>query len=137
MTASAWLGESSGARNAPARDEVSRDSEAIAGVSISVWARRLWDGHCTSSRLTWSTGVPCRSKLSAPELREMVSWRGGAERGYIITLGTCASRYQVTTRVHSPASVGAISSPTSALSRVDLPALTLPAIATRSGSANP
>ena len=42
--------------------------------------------------------------------------------------------YQVTTRVHSPASVGAISSPTSALSSVDFPALTLPAMATRSGS---
>jgi len=42
----------------------------------------------------------------------------------------------VTTRVHSPASVGAISSPTSALSSVDLPAFTFPAIATRSGSSN-
>src|SRR4051812_49858977 len=37
-------------------------------------------------------------------------------------------------RVHSPASVAASSSPTRALSRVDLPALTLPAIATRNGS---
>ena len=42
----------------------------------------------------------------------------------------------MTTRVHSPASVGAICSPTSALSSVDLPALTLPAIATRSGSSS-
>src|SRR4051812_18244907 len=44
------------------------------------------------------------------------------------------SRYHVTIFVHSPASVGASSSPTSALSNVDLPALTLPAIATRNGS---
>src|SRR3954470_21292972 len=44
------------------------------------------------------------------------------------------SRYQVTIFVHSPASVGASSSPTSALSNVDLPAFTLPAIATRNGS---
>ena len=36
-------------------------------------------------------------------------------------------------RVHSPASVGASSSPSRALSRVDLPALILPAIASRSG----
>ena len=41
--------------------------------------------------------------------------------------------YQVTSLVHSPASVGASSSPTRALSSVDLPALTLPAIASRSG----
>ena len=53
-----------------------------------------------------------------------------------MTFGAGASRYQVTTRVHSPASVGAISSPTSALSSVDLPAFTFPAIATRSGSSN-
>ena len=46
------------------------------------------------------------------------------------------SRYQVTTRVHSPASVAASRSPTSALSSVDLPALTRPAIATRSGSSS-
>jgi hypothetical protein len=53
-----------------------------------------------------------------------------------MTRGALPSWYQVTTRVHSPASVGAICSPTSALSSVDLPALTLPAMATRSGSSN-
>ena len=78
--------------------------------------------------------MPARSKRSAPWLRWIVSGRGGAERGNIVTFGAGASRYQVTIRVHSPASVGAISSPTRALSSVDLPALTLPAIATRSGS---
>ena len=45
-------------------------------------------------------------------------------------------RYQVTTRVHSPASVGASRSPTSALSSVDLPAFTRPTSATRSGSSS-
>jgi hypothetical protein len=64
----------------------------------------------------------------------MASCRGGELRGNIVTFGTWESMYQVTMRVHSPASVGAIDSPTSALSNVDLPALTLPAMATRSGS---
>ena len=41
--------------------------------------------------------------------------------------GVSAYRYQVTTRVHSPASVGAICSPSMALSRVDFPAFTIPA----------
>ena len=41
--------------------------------------------------------------------------------------------YQLTNCVHSPASVGAMRSPTSALTSVDLPAFTRPAIATRSG----
>ena len=49
-------------------------------------------------------------------------------------VGVIEWRYHVTTRVHSPASVGAISSPSSALSRVDLPAFTIPATASRSGS---
>ena len=44
------------------------------------------------------------------------------------------SRYQVTILVHSPGVGRCSSSPTSALSSVDLPAFTLPAIATRSGS---
>ncbi len=106
------------------------------GVSIRVWLRRLWLGHCTSSRSTCSTGVPCRSNESAPLVREMASCRGAAARGYMVTFGEWASMYQVTIRVHSPASVGAIDSPTSALSSVDLPAFTLPAMATRSGSSN-
>ena len=66
----------------------------------------------------------------------MVSCFAGAARGNMVTLGDWASMYQVTIRVHSPASVGAIDSPTSALSRVDLPAFTFPAMATRSGSSN-
>ena len=55
------------------------------------------------------------------------------ERGRRSTCGRSPAWYQVTIWVHSPASVGASSSPSSALSRVDLPALTLPAIASRSG----
>src|SRR6478735_10204116 len=51
----------------------------------------------------------------------------------MVTLGCSPRWYQVTIRVHSPASVGASSSPTSALSRVDFPALIFPAIASRSG----
>ena len=45
-----------------------------------------------------------------------------------------APRYQVITLVHSPASVGASSSPTSAFSSVDFPAFSLPAMASRNGS---
>src|SRR5437899_12475395 len=46
------------------------------------------------------------------------------------------SRYHVTIFVHSPASVGASSSPTSACSSVDFPAFTFPAMATRNGSSS-
>ncbi len=115
---------------------MSTDSEPIPGVSIRFVDRRLRDGQSTSRRSTCSTGTPCRSNDSAPRFRAIVSARGGPWRGNIWTRGEGASWYQVTTRVHSPASVGAICSPTSALSSVDLPALTLPAIATRSGSPN-
>ena len=45
-------------------------------------------------------------------------------------------RYHVTILVHSPASVAASRSPTRALSSVDLPAFTRPAIATRNGSSS-
>jgi hypothetical protein len=101
---------------------------------MRVCARRLCDGHCTSSFSICSTGVCSRSNDSPPPARLIVSCLGAAARGNIVTFGTCASTYQVTTRVHSPASVGAIASPTSALSSVDLPAFTFPAMATRSGS---
>ena len=50
--------------------------------------------------------------------------------------GVVPWRYQVMTLVHSPASVGAISSPMIAFRSVDLPAFTMPAIATRSGSSS-
>ena len=50
-----------------------------------------------------------RAKRSAPWLRWIAKARGGAPYGNIVTFGAGASRYQVTTRVHSPASVGAIS----------------------------
>jgi hypothetical protein len=43
---------------------------------------------------------------------------------------------QVTARVHSVASVGAISSPTRALSSVDFPDFNVPASATRNGSSS-
>ncbi|SLJ81832.1 Uncharacterised protein [Mycobacteroides abscessus subsp. abscessus] len=50
-----------------------------------------------------------------------------------MTLGVVPLRYQVTTRVHSVASVGAMSWPTSEFNSVDLPAFSEPASATRNG----
>jgi len=139
-TASAAVGSSEGARNWWLRAETSTEMESMPGVSISVVPRKLCEGQSTVSRSILSGAVPPRSNVSAPSLRWMDSWRGlpggepGPPRGCSVTRGVGPSWYQVTTRVHSPASVGAISSPTRALSSVDLPALTLPAMATRSGS---
>ncbi len=118
------------------RAEICVDSDAIPGVSISVVVRRPREGQSTSSRSTSSGVLPRRSNSNRPSVRVTGSWRGAPERGIRVTRGLVASRYQVTIRVHSPASVGAICSPTRALSNVDLPALTFPATATRSGSSS-
>ena len=96
------------------------------------------DGHCTSSRSTCSTGGALQVELQRPvDPVDRAAAAAARRRGDTSSpSATCPSTYQVTTRVHSPASVGAIASPTSALSSVDLPAFTLPAMATRSGSSN-
>ena len=73
---------------------------------------------------------------SAPSRRSTGNGTGGPERGNIAMRGWWPARYQVTTRVHSPASDGAICSPTRAFSNVDFPALTFPATAIRSGPSN-
>ena len=136
-TASASVGvSSSGSRNATVRRETSFDVEAIPGVSIKVVARRLCAGQSTTSRSHSSADVAPRLISSAPSCRRTGSGRGVPMCGCSTIRGVVPSRYQVTTRVHSPASVGATCSPTSALSSVDLPAFTLPAIATRSGSSS-
>ena len=116
------------------RADTSVDSDAIPGVSISVIERNDDDGHSTSSFSTCPGGVPCRSTSMAPASRENGTCRGSPLIGWSITRYVIPSRYQVTIFVHSPASVGASSSPTRALSNVDLPAFTFPAMATRSGS---
>ena len=72
--------------------------------------------------------------LSLPSTRRTGNDRVRPPSTIMLTRGVAAYSYQVTTLVHSPASVGAISSPTSALSSVDLPAFIFPAMATRSGS---
>ena len=54
-------------------------------------------------------------------------------RWFAVTLGVGPFRNHVTMRVASVASVGAMSSPTSALTSVDLPAFSVPASAMRMG----
>ena len=71
---------------------------------------------------------------SRPSRRLAGSWRGAPCFGYSVSCGAGAYWYQVTSLVHSAASVAATISPIIALSNVDLPALTLPAMATRSGA---
>src|SRR4051794_28915873 len=135
-TASAGVTWSSpGARNACVRADTSTDSEAMPGVSISVIERSDDEGQSTTRRSTSSAGVSPRSTSMAPASRENGTCRGSLPSlGCSVTRYVMPSRYHVTIFVHSPASVGASSSPTSALSSVDLPAFTLPAIATRNGS---
>ena len=115
------------------RSDTSVEREAIPGVSIRVCRRRRALGTRTSRWSTCSAGRP-REIRTAPSRR--VNGRGSAPPPVrcAVTAYVGPSAYQVTIRVHSPASVGASSSPTSALSRVDLPAFTLPAMATRRGS---
>ena len=114
----------------------SADREEIPGVSMSVAAASPAVGQSTTSRSTCSAAASASSSRSSPRTRRTGSGRRDPSRACSTTRGTGPCRYQVTTRVHSPASVGAIRSPTSALSSVDLPALTRPARATRSGSSS-
>ena len=118
------------------RAETSVDSDAMPGVSISVSSRSRWVGQVTTSRSTSPGAVPPRSTSSAPPCRRNGRLRGSPWRGCRTTRGWSPRTYQVTIWVHSPASVGASSSLTRALSMVDLPAFTRPAIATRSGPAS-
>ena len=130
----AAAGSSSGSRKAADRSEFSVVSDPIPGVSISVVAFSCRDGQSTTSRSTSAAGVAPRSMISLPSRRLAGSCRGAPSFGYSVSRGTFAYWYQVTSLVHSAASVAATISPTMALSNVDLPALTLPAMATRSGA---
>ena len=114
------------------------ESEARPGVSMRVSRSSRGLGSRTSTRSTSSGCSPPRSTRSAasPPRRSSgtrPSPLARPERSQAVASGSSPCTYQVTTLVHSPASVGATGTPTSALSRVDLPALTRPARATRSG----
>ena len=111
----------------------SGDSEATPGVSINVVRAQRGDGQSTTR---WSTS----SAAARPEVDDQRPVAGGPP---------AAARRRAVAGEHRdrdgavpvavpgddpgalPASVGAICSPTSALSSVDLPALTLPATASR------
>ena len=105
------------------------------GVSISVTSSSVDAGQRTSSQRDVALGERRRARRRArrrPRLKRerlvaAVAQHGAAPRS------SCPCGTTTRCRVHSPASVGASRSPTSALSSVDLPALTRPAIATCSG----
>ncbi len=106
------------------------------GVSISVAVRNADDGQVTSISSMSSGAIPARSTSIDCSFRVNRACIAPPLRGLSTTWYDWPFRYQVTIRVHSPASVVASRSPTSAFSSVDLPDLTRPAIATRSGSSS-
>ena len=98
-------------------------------VSISSAA-----GHSTSRSTTSSGSRLAKSKVSPPIVgRAIGTLERRPPRWLAVTFGVGPWRNQVTMRVASVASVGAMSSPTSALTSVDLPALSVPASAMRIG----
>ena len=122
------------ARRAERRRQMLLAGGSVAAVLISVVAFSCRDGQSTTSRSTSAAGVAPRSMISLPSRRLAGSCRGAPSFGYSVSRGAFAYWYQVTSLVHSAASVAATISPTMALSNVDLPAFTLPAMATCSGA---
>ena len=118
------------------RAETSVESDEVPGVSMIVVRANAEDGQSTSMRSTESAVYSPRSNVSLPSRRVTGTLNSAPFSAVAVTCGVVPFRYQVTTRVHSVASVGAISCPTSELSSVDLPALREPASATRSGSSS-
>ena len=118
------------------RSEVRSFAEASPGVSMRVRSVSFRDGQPTSIRSMDSMGRPSRSIESSPSSRRNGSSAEPDGRSSAVTRYPRSWRYHVTMRVHSPASVAARRSPTRALRSVDLPALTRPAMATRSGSSS-
>src|SRR5215207_6848875 len=112
---------------------MSAEMDAMPGVSRMVMSRSRLVGQATSIRSTSAADSSPRSTSRAPLSRFHGRVTGGPSSGWTTTDGAGPSAYQVRILVHSPASVGASSSPSRALSSVDLPALTLPAMASRRG----
>ena len=81
MIASASEGESPGVRKLTDRAETSSDRDAIPGVSIRVTARRLSEGHSTTSRSTSSARSVPRTNTSRPSTRFSGSVRGSPAIG--------------------------------------------------------
>ena len=108
-------------------------SEAMPGVSTRVSPCSGADGQSTTSRSTSLRRGTGEVESQRPVVPADGERAHRPSRPCRATRGTDPWRYSVTTRVHSPASVGASRSPARALSSVDLPALTRPTSATRSG----
>ncbi|SIL04425.1 Uncharacterised protein [Mycobacteroides abscessus subsp. abscessus] len=135
ITASTRGTPSSGTSSAKLRSETSVDNDEVPGVSMSVISFNSGAGQLTSRSATDAGSSRSSSKESPPSRRMGMSWRTPLNR-LAVTRGAAPCRNHATIRVASVASVGAMSSPTSALTKVDLPALRVPAIATRIGSSS-
>ena len=94
----------------------SAEIEASPGVSMRLIDRSADDGHSITMRSSASADTSPSEIVIAPPSRANAAARGSPLRGCKVALYNGPSTYQVTTRVHSPASVGASSPPTSALS---------------------
>ena len=129
------VGLSSSSRASVVRAERPRSPTPRPGVSMRVRSASFRDGQPTVDPLDRLERPARRGRCrSAPSSRRKGELARAGGRSSAVTRYPRAWRYQVTIRVHSPASVAASRSPTRALRSVDLPALTRPAMATRSGS---
>ena len=104
------------------------------GVSIEGEVGEAAVGHPTSRWSISSAGTP-RSTCSAPPLRSYGARGRPCDAVCTTTRGPVGAAVPGDDPGALARVVAASSSPTSALSSVDLPALTLPAMATRSGCA--
>ena len=123
---------SSGTSSRKVRSETSRDSDDVPGVSMMVASISSAAGHSTSRSATSSGSRLAKSNVS-PLSRAIGTLERRPPRWLAVTFGMGPCRNQVTMRVASVASVGAMSSPTSAFTSVDLPAFNVPASAMRIG----
>ncbi|CKT20347.1 Uncharacterised protein [Mycobacterium tuberculosis] len=133
-TASTRGTPSAGTSSRNVRSEASHANDDVPGVSTMVASMSSSAGHSTSRSISSAGLILRRSKLSPPR-RVIGTLARRPPRWLAVTRGVGPCRNQVTIRVASVASVGAMSSPTRALTRVDFPALSVPANAMRSGSA--
>src|SRR4029077_16360455 len=124
--ASAGLSLTSPENAASVLAESSAEIEASPGVAMRLIDRRADDGHSITMRSSASADSSPSEIEIAPPSRANAADRGSPLRGCKVALYDGPSTYHVTTRVHSPTSVGASSSPTSAFSSVDFPAFTRP-----------
>lgn len=90
---------------------MSREIDSIPGVSMRVMSRSRCEGQLTSRRSMSPCCVSSRSIARAPSSRCHRSWRGSRSWGCMVIRAATPSWYQLTRRVHSPASVGRVPRP--------------------------